>query len=829
MAQGNLTAQQRGNVAFQNVASQAKGSDAVTTLHVGGLYPGVVNAVDLVAGTMQVRVQGFIISNCKFAAAVGASYLGVSTVNLPPRDSNVLLWYWPDGSYVLGTGAKYIDSSFNPPATGDEQFDVLEKGPSLGVTAKKDKRVIAPGPTLPIDMLPGEWAMDTGIGPVFRLLYNFAQMSAGDLAKIEVHLINDMVRVVSNEFRHHSVGGDDLIWSDGWHNNHETHFTSYSFEAEGKQEENESFAEEGDGKYKNLTEDDEPNKYNATGRWRYSTYLGFLGDMVHTWITRPTEVLSNTMEDAFRGCNFRQWIGQDGTFFIQSGMAVQIEVNPFQVVPAIIKGHNDPTFNPQDQQLKLESSFLKIWGNGPDWKDLKVSCWQMRTYLKYIPLWHSLARFKQMEQNQYCQIPTEDEVPEFMPNAEEEDKQQVNSSADGKPEIKGYAAIAMDITGNISLISGDHTSVIMSNGSIQIACPGNLELKAGGTVSIQGKEMILHAAKDIEFMSFFGGIYSKARTCLNYLCEKGRLWFKSDAKEDDDDAGDYPLSDEQPEAQIKKYGIIFDTAETKILALGGKGFEAVTTEKEGHIIFQTSGAESDIKFSSMQNLVFKTVKNIFLKSIGLAIGAARTFFASSIIKIGEQMKIAGGSILTKGMVQTSSVMSKGGYIGPSKYNGESDDLEDPDTSDDGCDELKDEMEEKTEQEEVKSKYDEEEMNEAEWKLPEWKNDQGEDVESPFSYKASMLDDYGVILEGKGVETATIYDTMLIAARRTSPTNLPWPGKEGKMFFSMGGSDKSFSEPWDRPFTENDIGGVDKLSPRPYTLVFSKQDEFDNKP
>lgn len=811
----------RGDTAFQDPATHAQGTDTVVRLKPGCLYPAIVRHTDLTTGMLHVVAQGELIMDCKYMACVSASYIGVQEVTLPPPGTNVALWYWPKGSYVLGTQGSIVeagdDACWNPPITGDVDFDVLkEGGKPLQVEMETDKRDTSPVYQLPIDMLPGEWGQDTGIGPVIRLLYNFAQMSAGDLAKIEVHLINDMVRIVSNEFRHHHVGGDDLIWSDGWHNNREMHFTSYAFEAEGKQEENASFAEEkGEGVYENTSEDADPNMYSATGRWRYSTYIGFLGDMIHTWVTRPTEVISNTMDEAFRGCNFRQWVGQDGTFFIQAGTAVQIEVNNHLVVPAILKAYNDPEFNPQDQQLKLDASFLKVWGKGPMWEDLKVACWQMRTYLKYIPLWHSLERFKQMEQNGYCKIPTESEAPKFHPNAAEEDKTQQNSSNDeGTPY--GYASLAMDLTGNVSLISNDHTSVIMSNGSVQIAAPGNVEIKAGGTVSLQGQNVIIHSAKNLEIMSFFGGIYSKARTCWNMLCEKGRIWLKSDGDMDDPtDPGNCPLEYE-PEPDLKKNGIILDATKSKILTCGAKGVEVVSNQKEGHIKLHAEGAESNVCMYSTQHILMKAIQDIKTKCIHLALGGAITKICSGLTKIGDNVLIAGGTIINAGAIITTAVLANGGYVGPSEHNGKDPDMDPPDPSNEEADKISADIED----EDVKSKYREEEFEDSDWMLPAWKIPGGDDVKSPMSLKGSLLEDYAE--DAEDVETMTIYDAMLEAAWRTSPKNYPWPGKDSNMFIAPSKGEK-LTRPWDRQFSESDIGGEKDMTTYPYQFVFAKEE------
>lgn len=829
-----LTPAQKGNTAFQNTASQAKGSDSVTTLHVGGLYPGVVATVDLASGTLSVKVQGILITDCYFMATVGASYLGVSVVNLPPVGSNVLVWYWPQHTYVMGMGSKLMEDGeeacWNPPVTGDKDFDILQKGPSLAVRRGKERRAVSPGIQPPIDMVPGEWAMDTGIGPVIRLLYNFAQMSAGDLAKIETHLLNDMVRIVDNEFRHHHVGGDDLIWSDGWHNTKEMHFTSYSYEAEGKQEENSTYAEGEEGQYEGPKEDEDPNKYGATGRWRLSTYIGFLGDMIHTWVTCPTEVISNTMEEAFRVCNFRQWVGADGTYFIQAGKAVQIEVNPFQVVPAIIKAYHDPNFNPEDQKLKLEQSFLKLWGQGPRWEDLQVSCWQMRAYLRYIPLWQSLARFRQMEANGYCKFQDMADVKGVNPTAKEQDKEQANPGGD-TVEAGSYASLSMDVTGNVSLVSGT-SSIIMSNGNIQISCPGNLEIKAGKCVVINSQWSIIQALKHISIISFTGGLALKARSYFNALCERGRMWLKSDAKEDQDpESEDYPIEDGAPPPyNFTKCGIVLDATQSKMVMNGAKGMLLESSQEEGHISIQAKGKDSCVRVYSVKDIVIKCVRNIFLKGVGGFFDLARQKFNGAITKFGEQLLIRGGNIFSLGMMYVKNVTSKGGYIGPSRMVGEKKEIDDPEVEDEKTDELKDLSDEAFEEETFMDKEMEDEFKEdgdsegksmSAWSLGEWKMVKNEEVTSPDSLKASVMDDFVFDAEPLSYYKFSVFDVGLLYGPRTKSGSYPWPGEDG-VIFQYQGQEPALFDKMEDPFTEGNIGGVDKMIPIPYRFIITDE-------
>lgn len=184
-----------------------------------------------------------------------------------------------------------------------------------------------------------------------------------------------MVRIVDQYFVHHNCGGDTLIWNNG-RCNYEDHFTHYPHEASGKISESDPMGEVtdiGKGVYKL---DDKHDPYDATGRWRKSTYIGFLGDMIHHWITNPTQVISTYAEGAARAGQFRTWVGADGTLMVQSAGDIVIETTSYMVIPQILHKWDHPEFSAGFME-DLNQEYLKIWGKGGDeyWKDLNASVW----------------------------------------------------------------------------------------------------------------------------------------------------------------------------------------------------------------------------------------------------------------------------------------------------------------------------------------------------------------------------------------------------------------------------------------------------------------------
>ena len=773
-----------------------QGTSNTVTLSYNCVYEGVVLDVNIITRLVTVSVNGVILKGCHVMNAAAGSFLGVQTVALPIVGTMVLVVHCVSCDYVVG-GQLEVGPPSNVWAstiTGDVNYDVLDKADSLtAVSTAPEKN--NPGDNLPIDMFPGEWEKTTGIGPVLRLLYNFAQLDSGSLAKIETHLMNDMVRIVDNYFAHHHVGGDELIWSAG-RNTWESHFTQYPHEAEGKLEQNEPVADVlKDGGYDTASKC-EPDITSATGRWRKSTYIGFLGDMIHTWVTHPTEVASTYMPDAERPTNFRQWIGSDGTYMVQAAGGIQLEVSPYIISPIVTSAWNKPDLNLKAEMDNLDSTYLKIWGKGPQWEDLHVSCWQMRSYLRYIPLWHSLARWRQLQESGYCRIPVQTDVKQGDPSAGEADRGAVT----GTEPYKGYAAINLSPAGTITITDGVGCSIIIDGNTIQLASAGNMEIKAGGILTLSGRNVIMQAADDIEISSFFGGIIAKARSTFKTLVEKGRIWFKSDMDPDDDDEPEYPLEDSAaPTIEKEKYAIVLDAPRGKILNIGTKGFVAATNGEEANISLEASGKDADVNILSSRDVNILTSKLLKIRAYAAGIKSGVMKFTSSILKIGERFLIQGGSVKA-GTIHANTLMAAS-HISKAAHVSKKDDLEPPEYENEKADELDAELQAMNRQD-LESKYRQEELPSLYFEMPDW-GIETDSVASWKSFKASAWDDTVQIVGDDRAVTLSLSSTNLLANTRTSSANPPWPGKFAKRMYFSGFPKQPLVDPV-ASYTDTDI-------------------------
>ena len=805
----------------------------------GKVYNGIVTKTNPMTQLMEVAIGNHRIQNCIYAAQALASIFGVTTTSVLPVGTPVIVAYTGASAYPVilsSTGFVPASSKFvkrtisgdrNDSVAGKEEF--RESDENMEYTAMKR------GEQASSDLLPGELELTSGLGTSFRLLYNFAQLSASDAAKIEACLLNDMVRIVDNYFVHHTCGGDELIWESGGYCTKENHFSSVLYEAEGKVKAGDELAKKESAEFVYSIPDAIDDPYTETGRWRLSQYYGFLGDMVHRWVTSPTEVMSNIMEGSFRTGQYRSWVGSDGTLLIQAAGGVQIEVTQHIVIPSILKAWNSPDFDMKKALEDLNSEFLKVWGSGPDWDDMKVAVWQLNYYSKYIALWKSLTRFRQLQEKQFCKIPTEksDDVPDRTPTADEADRDEAVPSANyPMPQESGHAILSMDTGGSIALVSGGNTSIVLNNGSMQLACPGNIELQAGGSVILQGKNVAITGAQNVAITSLFGSLIMKARTKLAALCEAGVLWLKGDAsKEKLSDVPENPLGkSESTEPELREYSVVIDASEGKTLVHGATGVSIGTTEDESDIDIRTIGQDSAVAITSNKDIDLRA-------RTGTIFSHCKDFIAqaTNIGLFGQLIKLSNMAVIKKGVLHVRLIYAQlvsafGSFIGRSKYIAQKEDMSDyePDLETIELDDLQQEkVKEGTDmlnESFIKTEFGED----CVFKLSSWTtNDFSQNILDTTSLKAPFLVEW-VDANDEAKETLISTDTSeeslkVMQATRTQ-TDTPFPGSIVQVFKSSADeSDKILGKAWEEDFSSNDIKSAKDMSLTQYTYIFRKNE------
>lgn len=801
------------------------------------VYPGSVIRTDPVTRKVSAKIlNGYQINNCIFAADSLASMLGFNQTSMPTVGSQVLVLYTPKQSYVIsGCGAEVVDNptTFSVPAAGDINFEVIND-PAYGIRRTEASSAPAGGYTPGKDVLPGEKEYSNNMGVWLRLLINMAQLSAGELAKVEVGLMNDMVRIVDNYFAHHNVGGDKLIWAASGKCVEEDHFTGYGFEAEGKEDSHsELIASESNVVDPSQIED----PVNATGRWRKSTYVGFLGDMIHTWVSDPTTALSNYASGAERAGKYRCWVGADGMLMVQSVGGVHLQVSPRVIIPEVRHNWNDPEFDIEKAFEDLDKNFLKLWGNGTDsWRDLTVSCWQMRSWARYITLWHSLERWNALSKGDYCKVPGEDELVESpAPTAKEKDKEEVNPGGD--TPYSGSAILSIDPSGSISLVASgtsDYpgtTSVIMNQGNIQLAAPGNIDIQCGGTLSISSKNIAMKATDHIEIAAIAGALWLKARSAWNALCEAGRMWLKSDYKDAPND--DYPVDGGTPPypQHPGMYSVCIDAAEGRLALHGKTELTAVTSGAAAPIYLKTDMPNSPINIHSEGLLdVYSVTGTSVSAGTYYGVKAPVVLFDCISAKITDNVLVTPASLEVNGLVRSMQAAALNGFMGPQKFVGVPEDLSTIDPSNpiseansetyDSLKEIVDTTRDRTVNVTVSEVWDQ-----YLWTFNDWYVGSGQVDEWTSMKQPPMVLESITSPDGPGKTLCEVkWDKCRLnsSSQTTSQSSFPWPGKSCSLWQFDGESIPALSEPAKVDDGDPTKGGISKMKKIDYNFYVQQE-------
>jgi hypothetical protein len=765
------------------------------------------------------------VTGCIYAAGSMAMFFGIEEVGLPQPGTYVLVAYMSNrASVVLSAIGNIPDTTAKLPViSGIEQE--LKPGEEKAFKVEHPELMyFKRGLPASRDLLPGESERTVGTGPALRLLYNFAQLSASDAAKVEAHVFNDMVRICDNYFAHHMCGGDELVWSAG-KNTKEFHFTGWPHEAEGKLGEHDKLASETDGPLLFNPAEAVDHPYSDTGRWRLSEYYGFLGDMVHRWVTTPTEVISNIMEGSFRAGQYRSWVGSDGTLCVQAGGGVQIEVTQHIVIPAILKAWNQPDFDMEEALKSLNTEFLKVWGKGPNWEDVTVACWQLQYYSRYISLWHSLARMRQLQEKDYCKIPTEKDSPKRLPTAGEQDR--TTAYPEAAMPMSGHSILSMDPSGSVALVANGNNSVILNQGNMQFSCAGNIEIKAGGTIHLQAKDMSIQAANRLEIVSLFGELAAKARTSLRMLCEAGVLWLKGDAKKDKEAETDSYKGDDKPHKQMAEFAVVIDASEGKTLVHGAEAVVVASSGDKGKVNLQADGSESEVNITAQKQInLLTTAGAVCVRAMNFLCRALQTGFTSQIIKLGTSVMIQEGA-LHANIIKSRITAAISSFLGQTKFVNEMDKKqkiqftpklynEDLNAELSKLDAL---LESK-----VEVDYNSTEFVRLSFELPKWEGLTAPSAAVPTALKASPFEAQAIAVadgsEDSPFFTLSVQQARLMHARRTSTTNLPYPGEGAVMFKCKFEPKKSLAGAWEQDFEQADIKKVSDLTPIAYTYCFT---------
>jgi len=556
-----------GDSAKGNTTDHAQGEPHTGPLRAGKSYVGVIVNGDNKSHVYTVRIGDRMVEGCHWVAGINAALLGINTHLVPTRGTRVSIIYGNPSFIYQGLPGDRRDDASGNKKTLTQSTGTKGRG-KLDEPDHTDFKGTNTHATFSHDQFEGELVLENQMGTALALLHSMASLKSGERAKIEAFVVNDMVRIVSDCFKHISAFGDMQIYNDG-RLNVKFDGTSYEFEAW-------SLLDEGEAKAMvNGNEVPPEPDITKTGRWRFSQYIGFLGDFVHQFVTEPSATASSIGADAKRPGKSRIQQMADGSVLIQSVADIALERVCRVQVPIELRRWDDPQGNLSSTFKQLNKRFLKIWDfGGSSGRTIHHTAYQLREYARWLSCFHSYARFHQLTLD--WRVPTESETDHEWTN-QEKDVESANGG--GLLFYDTYACMRIMRDGAIVMLDGYGNSVTMAKSGIQLSAIEHIEIDAGGDIRLTaGSDIILKARRNIEISAICGGLILKACTWFKGLVEKGILWLKSDAAD--------PLVDDDTDNPRGETGVDYPKVELRecaVLIESSKGRTALRSNRTLHL------------------------------------------------------------------------------------------------------------------------------------------------------------------------------------------------------------------------------------------------------
>ena len=496
----------------------------------GRLYKGRVSRVHGRTESVSVVLEGGLgeIHDCEVALGFTSYLLGIKTNFMPTKGTRVAL-ISGSPSVVIATLKSDTDDPLGSSAnqvtgTAKQRVGQTKTFGTVGTISRR-------GRGMPADLLEGELQLGNALGVAISLLTTMAKVSAGDRAQVSTHLLNGMVRIISEKFKHFSAFGDLEIFNNGrlnavWNG------SSYDYEVLGRLDPKDKATAKD-----NIVDMSSIDALKETGRWRFSQFVGFLGDFVNLMVTDPVQTLATIGSEALRSGKARVHIGTGGEFLVQSVSEIALERVVRIPVPVQMRREEDPKAMRRKDFNNLNKEYLKLWKYETDPKNLCHMAFQIREYARWLSNYYSMVRFHQMEAaGGDWKVPTEAATPAPSWASKETDREAANT---GAPILykDTYACMRIMRDGGILTMNGEGGTMGLIGNNGYMCVPGNFLCEAGGDMRfLAGQSMYFQARNSMEFAAIAGGIRMKARAWFHGICEWGSVWFKSDAPDPKDPA-----------------------------------------------------------------------------------------------------------------------------------------------------------------------------------------------------------------------------------------------------------------------------------------------------
>ncbi len=393
-----------------------------------------------------------------------------------------------------------------------------------------DKLPVIPNNRRPADVVDGEHVISNEFGVMLGMFQQLAVLKASELAQVQCHLMDDLVRLISHNFQHYSALGEYNIWHDGKSLQAEFGATHIPGEMYGRpmvdsesgapvfQETSSASVDDAEDFYK-ISEDERIKAIE-----RFKIFLGKLGDFIHIFLLKPDNNEVRTLNPDKRPNSpdtglFDFHLGTDGGVHVRSVKEVFIEKTNWIRVPVRCAAPDDPKGDAAED-ITYEDKEPFEWKNDYKYKNNPFGYFlQLRDYVAYASEKLAYQNFKKHEKDFYVNDTASKE--KNLKNIQKVDK---NTKLDQTNYDLRTSGVYIMPNGGIVIRDAWNSAIVMEGGNIYLQPAKdfvmqplrNLVAKVGGFVSIGAK-------KDIDLSSTERGFRLKTEKSQYFYSDKSGI------------------------------------------------------------------------------------------------------------------------------------------------------------------------------------------------------------------------------------------------------------------------------------------------------------------
>jgi hypothetical protein len=398
----------------------------------------------------------------------------------------------------------------------------------------------------PNDVVDGEHVVANDFGVLLGLFQQMAVLKASELAQVQAFLLDDLVRIVSHNFEHHTALGSTRVFQDGRACTQETTLTHDAAEAAGRPSVEPSDADLPPAVtlHGRVTPDDQDDFFALDHEdrqmvARLKSFVGALGDFLHVVLVRPApgqvRIQDGRVPEVFDTGLADLRVGLDGSVGVRTAAAISLEKTTWIRVP-----HR--TLPPEAPRPENAPA---VEGPAPYRTDQTVSRDGLPVF-QFLQLRDQLA---QLQEGQGSLAFRND--GRFAVN---DDPAKEPALGPGTPLAPGRTADYFPASAGIHLLPGGGIVLRDAWGSALVMEGGHIHLQPARDLVLQplrnlvgkvGRQVSLSAREDLDLSSTDGGLRVKTGKAQYFYSSRSGIVLHSDAP-----AGEYFPREDQPVEQV---------------------------------------------------------------------------------------------------------------------------------------------------------------------------------------------------------------------------------------------------------------------------------------